>query len=113
MIESAKAGRGLSGLVVPYSAWLVSTYDEWEPYHLLDAEGTVVDPVAVFLRELLAAGKSVAALRSYGMDLLRWWRFLHAVDVCWDRATRLEPARPNGVTSQCRLLQRLAMTRSH
>jgi hypothetical protein len=24
------------------------------------------------------------------MDLLRWWRFLHAVDVGWDRATRVE-----------------------
>jgi integrase len=90
VIESAKAGRDLSGFVVPCGGRLVSTDDEWEPYHLLDAEGTVVAPVAVFLRELLAAGKSVATLRSYGMDLLRWWRFLHAVDVCWDRATRLE-----------------------
>ena len=43
-----------------------------------------------FLRELLAAGRSVATLRSYGMDLLRWWRFLDAVDVAWDRATRIE-----------------------
>jgi hypothetical protein len=24
------------------------------------------------------------------MDLLRWWRFLRAVDVCWDRASRAE-----------------------
>jgi hypothetical protein len=30
-------------------------------------------------------------LPSYGMDLLRWWRFLlHAVGVSWDRATRVE-----------------------
>jgi hypothetical protein len=32
----------------------------------------------------------VATLRSYGMDLLRWFRFLWAVGVWWDRATRLE-----------------------
>src|SRR3546814_13887904 len=24
------------------------------------------------------------------MDLLRWWRFLHAVDVAWDRADRVD-----------------------
>jgi hypothetical protein len=45
-----------------------------------------VESVAVFLRELLAASRSPATLRSYGMDLLRWWRFLRAVDVDWRRA---------------------------
>jgi hypothetical protein len=49
--------------------------------------------VAVFLRELPAAGRSTATLRSYGMDLLRWWRFLRAVDVVWEWATRLDDRR--------------------
>src|SRR5680860_1369696 len=31
-----------------------------------------------------------ATLRSYGMDLLRWFRFLWAVEVAWDRATQIE-----------------------
>ena len=35
----------------------------------------------MFLRDLLASGKSAATLRSYAVDLLRWWRFLDAVDV--------------------------------
>ena len=35
-------------------------------------------------------GRSAATLRSYGMDLLRWWRFLDAVGVAWDRASRVE-----------------------
>jgi hypothetical protein len=56
----------------------------------LDAAGAVVEPVSVFFRELLASGRSVATVRSYGMDLLRWWRFLAAVDVAWDRASRIE-----------------------
>jgi len=90
MIESEKADRDLSCLVVPRTGQLISTDDKWEPYRLLDGDGAPVAPVAVFLRELLAAGRSVATLRSYGMDLLRWWRFLVAVDVCWDRASRLE-----------------------
>ena len=45
---------------------------------------------SVFLRDLLASGKSAATLRSYAVDLLRWWRFLDAVDVAWDRASRAE-----------------------
>ncbi|SBS79351.1 Phage integrase [uncultured Mycobacterium sp.] len=80
----------MNRLVVPRRGQVVSTDDLSEPFRLIDADGTVVQPVAAFLRELLAAGRSPATLRSYGMDLLRWWRFLGAVDVDWDRATRLE-----------------------
>jgi hypothetical protein len=90
VIKSEAIGRELSGLVVPRVGRLVATGEEWEPYCLLDAVGTAVEPVSVCLRELLAAGRSAPTLRSYGMDLLRWWRFLRAVDVGWDRATRLE-----------------------
>jgi hypothetical protein len=90
VIESEENGRDLASLVVPRSGRLVATGEHAEPYRLLDADGVVVEPVAVFLRELLASGRSAATLRSYGMDLLRWWRFLQAVDVCWDRATRAE-----------------------
>ena len=80
---------------MPRRGRLASTGDLGEPYRLIDAEGAVVEPVAAFLRELLAAGRSPATLRSYGMDLLRWWRFLGAVDVDWrprdpDRSARLQ-----------------------
>jgi site-specific recombinase XerC len=69
---------------------LVATGDEQEPYRLIAPAGLVVEPVLVFLRELQAMGRSAATLRSYGMDLLRWWRFLDAVGVAWDRASRVE-----------------------
>src|ERR1700752_2256607 len=82
--------RDIAVLSVPRRGRLASTGELGEPYRLIDAEGTVVEPVAAFLRELLAAGRSPATLRSYGMDLLRWWRFLGAVDVDWRRATRIE-----------------------
>jgi len=42
------------------------------------------------LRDLLACGSSPASCRSYGYDLLRWFRFLAAVDVVWNRAQRAE-----------------------
>jgi Phage integrase, N-terminal SAM-like domain len=90
VIKSEENARDLGCLVVPCTGRLLSTGDGLEPYRLLDADGGVVEPVAVFLRELLAAGRSAATLRSYGMDLLRWWRFLRAVNIAWDRATRLE-----------------------
>ncbi len=87
MIELEGNGRDLVGLVVHRVGRLLATGEIGEPYRLIDAGDAVVVPVAVFFRELLAAGRSAATLRSYGMDLLRWWRFLHAVDI----------ARPTGV----------------
>ena len=91
MIIDESAGRDLAGLVVPRVGKLVETVGvAGEPYRLVDAVGVVVEPVSVFFRELLASGRSGATVRSYGMDLLRWWRFLAAVDVVWDRASRIE-----------------------
>src|SRR6266516_945415 len=52
--------------------------------------GWVVAPAGAFFGELAACGRPAATHRSYGMDLLRWWRFLWAVEVSWDRATRAE-----------------------
>ena len=46
--------------------------------------------MARFLAELQAAGRSEATQRSYGNDLLRWFRFLWAVGLPWDQATRAE-----------------------
>ena len=69
---------------------LSATGSKWEPYRLLDPQGREVGAVAAFFGDLLAAGRSQATVRSYGMDLLRWFRFLWAVEVAWDRATRSE-----------------------
>ena len=82
--------RGLVSLVVPQAGALVATGVRDEPYRLVDPEGGVVEPAAVFFRDLQAAGCSELTIRSYGMDLLRWFRFLRAVGVSWDRAGRAE-----------------------
>jgi hypothetical protein len=55
----------------------VAADDPFEPYWLLDADGAVVSS---FLRELLAASRSPLTLRSYAIDLLRWWRWDEPVD---------------------------------
>ena len=85
-----EALRDLAALVVPQSGQLVETGDPWEPYRLLDPAGAVVEAVSAYLRDLQAAGRVEATARSYGHDLLRWFRFLWAIDVRWDRATRIE-----------------------
>lgn len=59
----------------------------WE---LHDASGNVVPEVNGFLRELRATGATDSTMRSYTHDLLRWWRFLAAVDVPWAQASRTE-----------------------
>ncbi|MEE1782756.1 DUF6193 family natural product biosynthesis protein [Streptomyces sp. SP17BM10] len=43
-----------------------------------------------FLRNMRACDCSPLSHRSYGIDLLRWWRFLAAVDVPWRRAQPAE-----------------------
>jgi site-specific recombinase XerD len=82
--------RDLAALVVPQGGRMVATGDRYEPYRLVDADGVVVAGAAAFFRDLLAAGRSESTVRSYGMDLLRWLRFLRAAGVRWDQATRAE-----------------------
>src|SRR5919197_5255634 len=90
MDETKECTRDLATMVVAPVGRLVATGDPWEPYRLLDPDGVAVEGVAGFLRDLQGAGRSAATARSYGMDLLRWFRFLWAVEVPWDRASRIE-----------------------
>jgi site-specific recombinase XerD len=47
-----------------------------------------VEPTVLYLKELMARDSSPLTPRSYGMDLLRWFRFLWVLGIEWDRATR-------------------------
>jgi len=90
MGSTQETSRDLAAMVIPQVGRLVATGDPWSPYRLLDAEGAKVVAVAAWFAELQAAGRSAATLRSYGMDLLRWFRFCWAAGVAWDQATRTE-----------------------
>ena len=90
MIKGGEAPRDLSGLVVLPRGSLEATGDLFQPYRLIDAEGVLVVPAAAYFRELAACGRPAATHRSYGMDLLRWWRFLWTVEIGWDQATSAE-----------------------
>jgi site-specific recombinase XerD len=90
MVNERDLTGDLAVLAVPLVGRLVETGDPWGPYRLIGAAGVAVEPVSEFFRELQAKGRSAATTRSYGMDLLRWFRFLWASEVPWDRATRIE-----------------------
>ena len=82
--------RDLATLVVSAAGSLQATGSEWEPYRLAGPDGAAVDAVSAWFRDLRAAGRSAATVRSYGMDLLRWFRFLWAIGLPWEQATRAE-----------------------
>lgn len=90
MIEDGDGIRDLAGLTVPAAGSLMETGSMSEPYQLVSPDGAAVTAVSEWFADLQAADRSPATLRSYGMDLLRWFRFLWAVGVEWNRATRDE-----------------------
>ncbi len=91
MTGDDEPSRDLAALVVPQAGRLIATGDRYEPYRLVDADGIAVAAATAYFRDLLAAGRAESTVRSYGMDLLRWFRFLWAgTGVAWDQATRVE-----------------------
>ncbi|GGN23676.1 integrase [Lentzea pudingi] len=60
------------------------------PWLVVDPEGVEVAEVVEYLRHTVAAGFSASSVESYARALLRWLRFLWAVEVVWDRADRAE-----------------------
>ena len=90
MVEQEEPGRDLAGLVVPLAGGLVATGDRWEPYRLVGRGPEAGRCRSGVFGHLQAAGRAELTIRSYGMDLLRWFRFLWASGVAWDRASRSE-----------------------
>jgi len=90
MVNRGELAMDLAYLAVPATGRLVATGERWEPYRLVDADGVTVGAARAYFGHLQAAGRSEATIRSYGVDLLRWFRFLRAAGVSWQEATRAE-----------------------
>jgi integrase/recombinase XerC len=88
--QEAAAGRDVAALRVAKSGAVQATGDPALPWIVADGAGQPAGPVSDYLGHLLASGNGAASCRSYAYDLLRWYRFLDAVDVRWDRAQREE-----------------------
>ena len=86
----AEQERNIDALVVPRVGRVEEITGGLVPYRLVDASGVEMAAVTEFLRDISASSCSPATLRSYAYELLGWLRFLQAVAVPWDRATRAE-----------------------
>jgi integrase len=83
--------RDVGRLAVPATGAVVEAPgDRVLPVRLTGADGAEVAAVTEFLLDLRACGGSAGSARSYALALLRWFRFLEAVGVAWDRAGRTE-----------------------
>jgi site-specific recombinase XerD len=82
--------RNIEALVVRRAGHVEKVPGGLVPYRLVDAAGAEVAAVSEFLRNMTASDCSPGTVRSYAFDLLGWLRFLDAVDVSWDRASRAE-----------------------
>jgi integrase len=60
------------------------------PWWVVGPDGQPVEAITRFLRDFVARGNRPGSVRSYAYDLLRWWRFLFALGVEWDRVTSTE-----------------------
>src|SRR5258708_25673164 len=109
MFDDVENDRDLATLAVPLAGGLDETGSRWEPYRLLDPAGEPVRAAAEFFVDLQAKGRLRATVRSYGLDLLRWFRFCWATGTPWVQATLAEardfcrwmliagkPTRPHG-----------------
>jgi site-specific recombinase XerD len=90
MLERGEQPRDRAGTIVGAEGSLVETGEACEPYRLVDSAGMPIGAASAFFRDLQAAGRSAATIRSYGLDLLRWFRFLWAAGVSWEQATSAE-----------------------
>lgn len=84
-----RAPREVTRLLVG-SVGRVECCDSQPGVRLLDAAGLPVRDVDAFLRTLAACDATPATLYSYASALLRWWRFLTAIEVEWDRVSRVD-----------------------
>ncbi|MFZ2176385.1 MAG: site-specific integrase [Rhodococcus sp. (in: high G+C Gram-positive bacteria)] len=64
--------------------------DDAVPWVVVDGDGKVVEPIRRFLLDFVARANRAGSVRSYAFVLLRWWRWLIAVEVPWDKATPAE-----------------------
>ena len=82
--------RDLLRLKLPMVGDVVTTSEPDVPFTVTDAAGEQVEPVTEFMRDFSAGDASPASCRSYAYDLLRWWRWLAAIEVAWDQAVRTD-----------------------
>src|ERR1700694_3599311 len=88
MFDEVATPRDVSQLQLPLMGRV--DRDASGAWQVVGADGQTSSAARRFLAELSASDCAVSTTRSYAYDLLRWFRFLSAVDVEWRQATRRE-----------------------
>ena len=88
MLDDGAGPRDVSALQLPVLGRV--DRDEHGAWQVLGADGMPMSAVSWFLADLSASDCADSTRRSYAYDILRWLRFLMAVEVDWKRATRRE-----------------------
>ncbi|MET9490004.1 site-specific integrase [Nocardia sp. NPDC006630] len=60
------------------------------PFLVIDEHQVPVEPALQYLRDLALSDVSPLTCKSYGYDLLRWFRLLWLLEIEWDHATEAE-----------------------
>ncbi|MGK2902138.1 MAG: tyrosine-type recombinase/integrase [Mycobacterium sp.] len=81
--------RDIGSIEIPRWGRVVRV-DERVGWLVVDPDGVAVEPIRRFLLDFLARDNREGSIRSYAYVLLRWWRWLRAVGVEWDKATPSE-----------------------
>jgi integrase/recombinase XerD len=82
--------RDVGSIEIPRWGRVVRADDGPVAWLVVDPDGVAVEPIRRFLLDLVARDNRTGSVRSYAFVLLRWWRWLRAVDVAWDKATPAE-----------------------
>jgi integrase/recombinase XerD len=80
------ADRDVGSIEIPRWGRVVRA-DGTVPWLVVDPDGAAVEPIRRFLLDFVARDNRAGSVRSYAYVLLRWWRWLRAVEVAWDKAT--------------------------
>ncbi|MER7450408.1 integrase [Nocardia beijingensis] len=85
--------RVMNGLVrLPSVGAVVAGPGTLPPFLVVDERRAVVEPTVRYLRDLALSDASPLTCKSYGFDLLRWFRLLWLLEIGWDRASEAEVA---------------------
>jgi integrase/recombinase XerC len=88
MFDEVATPRDVSQLQLPLLGRV--DRDASGAWQVVGPDGQPSSAARRFLSDLSASDCAVSTTRSYAYDLLRWFRFLSAVDVEWRQATRRE-----------------------